>query len=155
MRRARLGLAVLAALALLAAGTFVAGEQTEVVVLRTFDPDGTPHETRMWVIDVGGVPWVRVASARRGWYQRLLAEPRVELVRGGRAEPRLARPSTDPTVSRAVDEAFAQKYGLVDAWYGLLLRHDPVPIRLEPSPPPEPAAPVAGASAPAPRRASR
>jgi hypothetical protein len=102
-------------------------------VLRTFDAAGAAHETKLWVIDVGDTPWVRVANPTRGWYQRLLAEPRVELVRGGRVEARVARPSADSTVRRAVDEAFAEKYGLVDAWYGLLLRRGAVPVRLEPA----------------------
>ena len=31
--------------------------------------------------------------------------------------------------------AFAEKYGLVDAWYGLLLRRSPVPVRLVPAQP--------------------
>ncbi|HEX2486498.1 MAG TPA: hypothetical protein VHQ66_14405, partial [Myxococcota bacterium] len=98
----------------------------------TFDATGAPHDTKLWVIEVGGTPWVRVANPSRDWYQRLLAEPHVELVRRGHSEPRVARPSHDDTVRRAVDEAFAQKYGPVDALYGVLVRRDAVPIRLEP-----------------------
>ena len=37
---------------------------------------------------------------------------------------------TEVVVIRALDARFREKYGWVDAWYGLLLRHDPVPIRL-------------------------
>jgi hypothetical protein len=129
----RIGAIALAVLALAALATYLAGEQTELAVLRTFDAGGAAHETKMWVIDVGDTPWVRVANPERAWYQRLLTEPRVELVRGGRVEARVARPSADPTVRRAVDEAFAEKYGLVDAWYGLLLRRGAVPVRLEPA----------------------
>jgi hypothetical protein len=146
----RFGALLLAGLGLVAAITYLAGERSEVAVLRTFDPDGTPHETKLWVIDVGDTPWVRVASPGREWYRRLLAEPRVELVRGGRSEPRRAQPSADPTVRRAVDEAFAAKYGPVDAWYGLLLRRDPVPIRLEAASDPPPVAAPPPGLAPAP-----
>jgi hypothetical protein len=75
------------ALALLVAlGTYVAGEQTEVVVLRTFDPAGAVHETKMWAVDRDGTVWVRVANRGRG--------------------------------------------GWVDGWYDVLLRHDPVPVKL-------------------------
>jgi hypothetical protein len=121
------GLAVLAAVAL---GSYAAGEQREVVVLYTRDELGKEWASKMWVVDLDDVVWVRVANPRRAWYQRLLADPKVELERGGRREPRLALPDRSPEAREMVDEAFAAKYGWVDRWYGLLLRRDPVPIRL-------------------------
>jgi hypothetical protein len=45
----------------------VAGEVTEVTVLRTFDADGGAHETKLWVVDHDGIPWVRVANPQRRW----------------------------------------------------------------------------------------
>jgi uncharacterized protein DUF2255 len=133
MRRALLG--VVAALVLVAAGTYLAGEQTEVVVLRTRDAAGAAHDTKMWIVDALGSPFVRVANPQRGWYQRLLAEPRVELVRAGRTLAMTAHPEEAPAVREAVDAAFTAKYGLVDAWYGLLLRRSPMPVRLAPEQP--------------------
>jgi len=118
--------------AVIVLGSYVAGEQVEVVQLRTHDETGKEWTTRLWVVDLGDVTWVRVANPRRSWYQRLLANPRVELERRGRVEPRLAIPDESPEARVAVDEAFAAKYGLVDRWYGLLTRRDPVPIRLVP-----------------------
>ena len=118
--------------AVIVLGSYVAGEQVEVVQLRTHDETGKEWTTRLWVVDLGDVTWVRVANPRRSWYQRLLANPRVELERRGRVEPRLAIPDESPEARVAVDEAFAAKYGLVDRWYGLLARHDPLPIRLVP-----------------------
>jgi hypothetical protein len=117
---------------LIVAGTYVAGEQTEVVLLHTRDERGAEFATRMWVVDLGDVTWVRVANPRRAWYRRLLANPRVQLERGGRLDARLAIPDPSPEARLAVDEAFAAKYGLVDRWYGLLVRRDAVPIRLVP-----------------------
>jgi hypothetical protein len=125
-------LAVLGALLLAAVATYVAGERTEVVVLRTFDAAGAVHETKMWTVDVDGAVFVRVANRDRGWYRRLLANPRVELRRAGKKTAMIARPDESPEVRAAVDAAFRAKYGRVDAWYGLLLRRDPVPIRLVP-----------------------
>ena len=94
-------------------------------MLHTRDERGVEFATRMWVVDLGDVTWVRVANPRRGWYRRLLANPRVELERGGRVEARLAIPDSRPETRLAVDEAFAAKYGLVDRWYGLLVRATP------------------------------
>jgi hypothetical protein len=118
--------------ALIVAGTWLAGEQTEVVVLHTRDERGAEFTTRMWVVDLGDVTWIRVANPGRAWYRRLLANPRVELERRGRRETWLAMPDLSPEARLAVDEAFAEKYGLVDRWYGLLVRRDAVPIRLIP-----------------------
>jgi len=42
----------------------------------------------------------------------------------------LAEPSDDPAMRVAIDELFHEKYGAVDWWYGVLLRRDPVPVRL-------------------------
>lgn len=124
--------ATLGILALLGVGSWLAGERTEVVVLRTFDAAGAVYETRLWAVDQGGAVWVRVANPGRAWYQRLRANPRVELIRERRKRAMLAAPDESPEARRAVDAAFSAKYGLVDAWYGLLLRRDPVPIRLTP-----------------------
>ena len=41
---------------------------------------------------------------------------------------------TEPDVRAAVDAAFRARYGVVDWWYGVLLRRDPVPVRLIPAP---------------------
>ena len=120
--------------AVIAAGTYLAGEQTEVVVLHTRDERGAEFSTKMWVVDLGNVTWVRVANPRRGWYQRLLANPRVELDRGGRRAAYLAIPENERATRLTVDEAFAEKYGWVDRWYGLLVRSDAIPIRLVPQP---------------------
>jgi hypothetical protein len=127
-----LGIA-LGVLVALAVATYVAGEQTEVVVLRTFDADGA-HETKMWAVEHDGTPWVRVANPKRLWYQRLLAQPQVELLRNGTTQAVVAEPHREPEVRAAVDAAFRAKYGVVDWWYGVLLRRDPVPVRLIPTP---------------------
>jgi hypothetical protein len=130
MRRIALALALL--LVLVAVGTYVAGEQTEVAVLRTFDADGTAHATKLWVVDLDGTPWVRVANPRRSWFQRLREYPDVDLVRGGVGVRVRAVVISDPTAQARVDAAFADKYGAVDRWYGLLLRRNPVAVRLDP-----------------------
>ena len=119
--------------ALIVLATYLAGEQTEVVVLHTRDEKGVEFATNMWVVDLGDVTWVRVANPRRGWYRRLVANQLVELERGGRVEARLAIPDPSTETRLAVDEAFAAKYGLVDRWYGLLVRDGAVPIRLVPA----------------------
>lgn len=55
-------------------------------VLRTFDDEGSAHESRLIVIDDGDTTWVQSGHHFRGWYHRLRRNPSVELVRGGDAE---------------------------------------------------------------------
>jgi hypothetical protein len=128
------GLLLWAFSALFAIGalTYWLGEQTEVAVLRTSERDGRRYETKLWVVDYESDPWVRVANPERRWYRRLLEDPSVELVRNGQPKRYRAEPQPTPEVGAALDAAFREKYGLVDWWYGLLLRRDAIPVKLAP-----------------------
>jgi hypothetical protein len=133
MRAARWLGFTLAALLALGAATWVAGEQTEVAVLRTTDESGAVQETKLWVVDLDGTAWVRAAGPERSWFGRVRRHPEVELVRHGVARPHRALEIEDPEMRARVDAAFRDKYGFTDWWYGLLLRRDPHPIRLDPA----------------------
>ena len=126
-----LGVALLALLLI----TYVAGEQTEVALLRTVDDAGAVFETKLWVVDHDGAAWVRVARPEREWFRRLREQPEIEIVRGD-GPPQKVRATPDPTeqTKAALDAAFREKYGFVDWWYGVLLRRDPIPIRLDAAP---------------------
>jgi hypothetical protein len=129
----RLALIILSAWVLLALGTYLAGERTEVAVLHTYDSGGgDPKETKMWVVDYEGAPYVRIGRPGRGWGERAKAHPDVELTRSGQTTPRHAAVITDPTVLSAVDAAFADKYGWVDWWFGVVIRKNPETLRLDP-----------------------
>jgi len=134
VRKAQIALLVLAALAGVGLATYWAGEQTEVVVIRTLDGDGTTHDTKVWAVDHDGVPWVRVANPERSWFQRLSRNPRAVLIRGGVERPVIARPQDSGETRAIIDQRFREKYGVVDGWYGVLLRRDPIPVRLDPAP---------------------
>ena len=131
----RIAAIVLLALGAVVAVTYWAGEQREVVVIRTLDGDGTSYDTKVWVVDYDGVPWVRVANPERFWFQRLSRNPRVELIRGGVAQAVVARPQDTAEARAAIDQRFREKYGPVDWWYGVLLRRHPIPVRLDPEGP--------------------
>lgn len=120
------------ALVALVLGTYVAGEIGELAVLRTFEADGTPHDTKLWVVDLDGTPWVRVARPGRVWFRRLQANPKLVLVRDGREQRCRPVLRASPDDRRRADAAFAAKYGWVDRWYGWLVRKEPVPVQLVP-----------------------
>ena len=113
-------------------GSFFAGEQIEVVALRTVDHDGHAHDTRLWIVDHDGRPWVRSIRPTLRWVERIRANPRVELVRDGKTTAHTASIVETEGEKLAIDAAMAAKYGWVDRWSGLLVRHDTLPIRLDP-----------------------
>jgi hypothetical protein len=77
---------------------------------------------------------VRVANPARGWFRRLEADPRAELIRQGTRRAVVAHPERSAEARAAIDRLFRAKYGLVDGWYGVLLRRGAVPVRLDPAP---------------------
>jgi hypothetical protein len=101
-------------------------------VLRTYTAEGAPQETKMWVVDYQGVPFVRIGRPGRGWGERAKANPNVELVRAGATTPRHAVVVAEPGTVDAVADAFAEKYGWVDWWYGVVIRKNPETLRLDP-----------------------
>ena len=113
-------------------GTWLAGEQLEVVLLRTLDGEGHPHETKLWIVEHEGQPWVRAARPTLGWVQRIHANPRVELVRDGQTTPYTAVIVDNPEDKQAIDAAISAKYGWIDRWYEFLVRRHQTVIRLDP-----------------------
>ena len=119
---------------LVAVGTCAAGERIEVAVLRTFGADGHGHDTKLWVVDHEGQPWLRGGRSRLSWLERIRRNPRVELVRRGATSLYVASIDETPEVKQEINEAMAAKYGWIDRWYEILIRPDSIPIRLDPAP---------------------
>lgn len=136
----RIALTFLAAVVMGVAGFYgaivLASESGEVVTLTTFAADGTPHATRLWVVDHDGLPWVRTGHPGKGWFVRTRANARVELERAGEASARKAVAVSDAGVAAAVNEKFATQYGAAD-WIVALSGDaaDRVVVRLDPEQP--------------------
>jgi hypothetical protein len=112
--------------------SYVVGERIEVVALRTTDSQGHAHDTKLWIVDHEGRPWIRAVRPSLSWVERLRVNPRVELVRNGQTTAFTAAIVETPEAKHAVDAAIAAKYGWIDSWYEFLVRHDTIPIRLDP-----------------------
>ncbi len=108
-------------------------ESGRTAVLRTFEADGTAHDTVLGLLDDGGQLWVESGHWFRGWYRRVQANPDVELVRGGEATPYRAVPDDSAeavdTVTRLMGKGSGAGY-----WVGrtALLWAPIKPVRLEP-----------------------
>ena len=100
--------------------TWAALEMQEVVVIRTGSADGSVRETRIWIADEDGSWWLEAASAESPWYRDVLANPSVEIVREGRMLRASVIPEPGEDGHRKIRRLFRQKYGLADAWIGLI-----------------------------------
>ena len=108
----------------------VASESGEVVILTTRDEAGASHETRLWVVDHEGAPWLRAGASVQGWYARLAAEPQTEVERNGTKAAYTALP--EPALRELINGLMLTKYGWADQFIGVLFgRDDAIPIRLE------------------------
>ena len=113
--------------------TLYALEGQEVVVVRTHAPDGSLRETRTWVADDDGALWIEAAFVERPFYQQLLADPSVEIVRDGVTRRGRAVLVPNPDGHRHVRALLASKYGWADCWVGWLQDTSrSVAVRIEP-----------------------
>ena len=100
--------------------TLVALEGQEVAVVRTRDGRGGMRETRTWVADHDGHAWIESANPERPFYVHILANPEVEVVRGGRVLHFRAVPLPPEEGHALIRRLLAEKYGWADVWIGLL-----------------------------------
>jgi hypothetical protein len=122
--------ALLALVLLLFGSQMLASESGEVVVLRTQDVGGV-HETRLWVVEHEGRPWLRAGNADTGWLVRLQAQPEVEVVRGDETLAVRAVPVAE--ARDRINELMNEKYGLADAYIcSFFPRETKIPVRLDP-----------------------
>jgi len=127
----RAGAALLVAVLLLVVGHLALIELgREVVTLRTHLPGGGWQETRLWIVDAEGSPWLH--SAGKAWLARFEGDPVVELERHGEIEA--YRAHAEPGPHPQVDALFREKYGLADHWVRFLAPcgRNTVPVRLTP-----------------------
>lgn len=124
-----------AVFALTIGGQYIASESGEVVVLESYGADGEPKRTRIWIVDEGGVEWVRGAP-KSGWVERVLANPEIRVERRGQQATFRAAPERDPRVRDSVNALMRQKYRVSDRFIALTLcdpeRSGVLAFRLEP-----------------------
>jgi hypothetical protein len=129
------GIYVLLGLSLDAAIGYLQPQRQGTVVLRTFDPSGGSKDTVLGLRDDNGQLWVESGHWFRGWYKRVLANPNVELVRGGKAEPYHAVPDDSPEAVERVTRLMGKGEGAGYWVIRTMLLWAPVkPVRLDPRP---------------------
>ena len=110
-------------------------EGGNAATLRTFDPDGTAHDRVLLLHEDDGQLWVESGHWFRGWYNRLLENPQVELLRGDDMSPFIAVPVDDARVvamlTRKMGKGRDFRYWIARA---LSMFAPILPVRLDPPP---------------------
>lgn len=110
----------------------IAAESGEVVVLTT-QGSGEAQTTRLWIVEHGDRQYLRAGMPQSVWYQRVLANPNVQVGRGDEQQAYVAVPELVRVPE--VNDLMRDKYGWADAYIGFLFgREESVPIRLDPVP---------------------
>ena len=125
------GVLVILVLALVAAER-LAAERVEVVEVHASEPDGSIVTTRLWVVDYNGGLYLRVGADGSGWYSRIQANAKVDVMRDGTKKSYMAVP--EPESSLEINELMQAKYTWGDSFIGQLVggREGSIPIRLNP-----------------------
>jgi hypothetical protein len=125
---------VAVAVGVLSLVTWSALEGNEVVVLRTYNPEGEAFGSRVWVVDDSAdVIWIEAANETKPLFVRLVGEPRVELQRNGRWFALRATPVLNADSHVELRRMLAAKYGWRDRWIGHLVDTSAsIAVRLDP-----------------------
>jgi hypothetical protein len=101
----------------------------EVIVLRTQTAEGEWIETRLWIIDYQGSPWLHGGDSR--WVRNLQVNPTVEVIRGDQTARFRAHPIPGP--HSEIHELLRAKYGVAETWVRMVAPDGDagMPIRLE------------------------
>ncbi len=119
-----IGLAVYMTLALLfgAAVGYLQPQDVGTTILRTFDAEGHSHETVVRVVtEDDGQLWILSGGWFRGWYNRALINPDIELVRDTEVLPLRAKAVTDPATVEAIDQLSRDGQSARTWWVGRAL----------------------------------
>ena len=110
----------------------LAAERIEVVELIAANDAGEEQITRLWVVDDEGLAYLRVGADGSGWYDRILMNDSVEVVRDGVTAQ--YRVQARPEKSVRINELMQQKYTWGDRLIGQMLggREGSIPLELQP-----------------------
>ena len=126
-------------LSLDAAIGFFQPEMGSTVVLRSFDTDGNSQDTVLSLLDDDGQLWVESGHWFRGWYDRVVANPEIELVLNGETLAYRAVPLDTPEALDKVTKLMGKGEGAGYTISRTMLLWAPIkPVRLDPKAPEQP-----------------
>jgi hypothetical protein len=86
-------------------------ESEEIEIETRREPTSPLHRTTIWIVTTEKGVFIRSGSRSGRWYQEALATRHVTIRVGRRMVAARVQLATDRSVSRAVNAAYAEKYG--------------------------------------------
>jgi hypothetical protein len=88
----------------------------DVVHIVTRNEDGSPRDTKIWIVELDGKAYVRTGNTR--WFRNTARNPEVSLRAGGQELALRTTPIEDDALRARIEDAFAAKYGFTDRLRG-------------------------------------
>ena len=102
----------------------------EEIQVLSENPDGTPHETTVWLAVLDGQGFIRTGDT--SWYPNLVRKPEIAVRISGKEYAVRAELVNDSGLVERVVAVFAAKYGWPDRIRGWIIRSDPHILKLVP-----------------------
>jgi hypothetical protein len=105
-------------------------EQDSVIHILTHDEDGALRNTSVWVVVVDGAGYVRTNASR--WLENIQRNPEVQIQARGYDYLMRAEEVQDSVSKERVEEAFREKYGVIQRLMSFFRLREPSVLRLVP-----------------------
>jgi len=105
-------------------------ERESVIHVLTRDEDGAVRNTKVWVVVVDGSGYVRTNAST--WLENIQRNPEIEVQASGHAYLMRTDEVKDAAVKEQVEEAYKEKYGLVQRVMSVFRFREPTVLRLVP-----------------------
>jgi len=105
-------------------------EEESVIEIITEDEDGDERETSVWVVVVDGSGYVRTNNSR--WLENIRRDPEVQLRVRSYEYLMRAEEIEDPALEERIEEAFKEKYGLLQRTMSVFRFSEPTVLKLHP-----------------------
>lgn len=117
----RLMVVILSLLLVAALATWWALESSGVAVIETHAPDGSLRSTHVWFAERKGEIWLEAGTPENPWYRTILIEPTLSFSSAELSGHFRAEPVEAPDGHERIRMLLRDRYGLRDAWVGLLV----------------------------------
>ncbi|MCC6639572.1 MAG: nitroreductase family deazaflavin-dependent oxidoreductase [Deltaproteobacteria bacterium] len=105
-------------------------EQESTIRILTHDEDGELRDTKVWTVVVGDAGYVRTNAST--WLENIQRNPEIQVHVRGYEYLMRAEQVRDAGLRDRVEEAYKEKYGLIQRTMSLLRLREPTVLRLVP-----------------------
>jgi hypothetical protein len=104
--------------------------EDSTIEIITLDEDGSPRETKIWIVVLDELGYVRTNDSK--WLANIRRDPAVQLRTRDVASDFVAEEVDDPVVYDRVEQAFKEKYGFAQKFMSAFRMSRPTVLRISP-----------------------